>query len=345
MRSRAKAWLYRIGALSTYHGRRNRDFLTAVVFHRVLPRGDARWAFADPSWTVSDVFFEECLAFFARHYNVVRAADLLDWHQAGGKLPDRSLVITIDDGWADTIECALPLLKRYRLPAILFVVAAEVDGYEPWQDTIRRAWRTREHVEDFGSLMAEATGVREPSLADPAILSRLIDRVSGLTVERRAALIGQLRRTAGDASPRQMMTLEQVRRFAECGYDLGSHGLTHTSIPRCATPLEELSGSRSKLASMLGASSDGGPTLFSFPNGRWDGPSVRLAAEAGYKVMFTSDACLNQLLHRTRVPLVLGRIDIPCQAVSGADGHLKPELLALWLFLRPACAISVEEAA
>ena len=96
--------------LSVYHRIRNRNTLTIVVFHRVLAVDDERWPHAHPEWTVSDAVFEQCLQFFRRHYYVISLEELLSSVEQGKKLPNRSLLITFDDGYADNEEYALPLL-------------------------------------------------------------------------------------------------------------------------------------------------------------------------------------------------------------------------------------------
>src|SRR5579859_1453809 len=96
-KSIARQVLYRGRILSTYHKIRNRRALTVVMFHRVLPKTDPRNMTADPEWTVSTEFFEDCLRFFASHYSVVDVADVLASIQGKRLLPRRPLLITIDD--------------------------------------------------------------------------------------------------------------------------------------------------------------------------------------------------------------------------------------------------------
>ncbi|MEJ7611477.1 MAG: polysaccharide deacetylase family protein, partial [Ferruginibacter sp.] len=44
-------------------------------------------------------------------------------------LPDRSVLISFDDGYASTCEVALPLLQRYNFTAVVFVPTAFVGSY------------------------------------------------------------------------------------------------------------------------------------------------------------------------------------------------------------------------
>ncbi|MEX0758089.1 MAG: polysaccharide deacetylase family protein, partial [Tistlia sp.] len=117
-----RAGLHGLGGYGLYHRLRNRDRLTVAMFHRVLPQADPRFAESDPAYTVSLARFEDYLDFFARHYAVVDYADL-----AGRRpLPPRPLLITFDDGWADTVEVALPALRRRGWNALVFVAGCAV---------------------------------------------------------------------------------------------------------------------------------------------------------------------------------------------------------------------------
>jgi len=291
---------------------------------------------------VSSQFFEECLDFFSSHYNVISTSDLVGLCSIASKRVERPLLITFDDGWADVCDYALPALRRRSLPATVFVVAGEVDGYEPWQDTIRRVWRREQlRFERFPWLRDyEIGGTRERlQQQPPRELTEWIQWLSGINTDQRTALLQRLREELCDATPKQMMSREQLLWVSTSGCQVGSHGLTHTSIPSSPTPWEELAGSRRKLATILETDGDAGPAFFAFPNGQCDDAALRMAASAGYREVFTSEPCLNILPPGCSRPLILGRISISSGPLSDKNGTLRPELLALWLFSRPARSI------
>jgi hypothetical protein len=142
IKARLKKVLPYVELLSVYHRIRNRNTLTVVVFHRVLAVDDARWPHAHPEWTVSDVVFDQCLQFFRRNYYVISLEELLSSVEQGKKLPNRSLLITFDDGYADNEEYALPLLERERVPAVLFLTSDFVNRKSrPWTEELVAAFR------------------------------------------------------------------------------------------------------------------------------------------------------------------------------------------------------------
>jgi peptidoglycan/xylan/chitin deacetylase (PgdA/CDA1 family) len=82
---------------------------------------------------------------FAEHLEVLRDCarpirlEQLSGALLDGSLPDRSVVVTFDDGYADNLYNAKPLLERYDVPATVFVTTGYVgSGREFWWDELDR---------------------------------------------------------------------------------------------------------------------------------------------------------------------------------------------------------------
>lgn len=61
-------------------------------------------------------------------YQVITLDQLLDFVEFKSPLPDKSVVITFDDGWKSTYEIAYPILREYGYPATLFVYTDFIGG-------------------------------------------------------------------------------------------------------------------------------------------------------------------------------------------------------------------------
>lgn len=71
--------------------------------------------------------FEAQLAWLAReHYKVLRLGELQAFLEGRTALPARSVVITVDDGYDSFYRHAFPLLRKYGMPATLFVVSDSI---------------------------------------------------------------------------------------------------------------------------------------------------------------------------------------------------------------------------
>jgi peptidoglycan/xylan/chitin deacetylase (PgdA/CDA1 family) len=78
----------------------------------------------DPSdvHSVSPTAFEEQMRFLATKCSVISLDQLVDCFSGKGSLPDNPVVITLDDGLANNYTTAYPILKKYHLPATVFVI-------------------------------------------------------------------------------------------------------------------------------------------------------------------------------------------------------------------------------
>ncbi|WP_119421197.1 polysaccharide deacetylase family protein [Desertibaculum subflavum] len=330
-----KSIAFASGALPLWHRQANADRLTVVMFHRVLRREDPRWRLADPGYTVSDVTFRACLDFFRRHYSVVDSAAVLAAAQGGPPLPPRPLLITLDDGWADNASAALPILREAGLPSLMFAVSEGIGRPHPfWWEVLTSARLIgRLGAADMAALWQGAGGGGPPPPPDARGIQALVDRLYRVDEAARAALIEPYRQAVAAAGEqRQTVTAEELKAMPAGGMAIGSHGASHTPLDSLPDPEADLALSRRTLGDWLGEP----PATFSFPNGRYDAKALSAARDVGFKLIFTSDACLSPLTAGRPGSDLLGRIYIEEKLITDAAGRFRPELLALWLFRREA---------
>ncbi len=73
--------------------------------------------------------FEAEMAYLKRNgYQVVPLVDLADFLSGDKALPDRTVVITVDDGYKSFYTVAYPILKKYQYPSTLFVYPEFIGG-------------------------------------------------------------------------------------------------------------------------------------------------------------------------------------------------------------------------
>jgi peptidoglycan/xylan/chitin deacetylase (PgdA/CDA1 family) len=70
------------------------------------------------------------------HYNIIGLDKVVAYMTKEEKMPARTVAITADDGYESFYEVLYPLLKKYKIPAAVFVIVDRVgqDGYMDWKE-------------------------------------------------------------------------------------------------------------------------------------------------------------------------------------------------------------------
>jgi len=119
-------------------------------------------------------------------YRVIAFEDLVRDLREGRSPPRRTVAITIDDGYADILEVAHPILHRHAFPATIFLVSAKLSGANDWDDRIETAGRPLLSGEQIMRLRAD--GIQFGSH------TRTHRRLSGATNDMLALEIGVSRK-------------------------------------------------------------------------------------------------------------------------------------------------------
>lgn len=202
--------------------------------------------------TCSPQNFEDQLQWLKRHgYNSLTTAQFAG-HLSGRAVPRKSVLITFDDGYLDNWIYAAPLLKKYGFNAVLFIVTSWIsDGPVRPHMGQDGVWHTPDH-RHCEALIRAGQG-------DEAILR-----------------------------------WSEIHVLQEDGvFEFHSHTHTHTRWDRSDQAnrkneliQEELALSRAALKHNLGTVSD----HFCWPQGYFDDDYVRIAQQAGFRYLYTTQA-------------------------------------------------------
>ncbi len=281
----------------------NRNRTLILMYHRFSHQEDPQ--------ATSARAFREHLQYLTAHYRVVPLSQIADHLASCKSLPPRLAAITIDDGYQDSHEIALPLLQRFKVPATLFVVTDFIDRRAwLWTDKLKfmmprttRSWVEVSFKNNLSRI--ELSNDRSKQLA-AAHINSLLKAQSDKCKERALLdLSNALGVTLPDAPPDEFLPLtwDQVRELDAAGVEIGSHTVTHPILTRTEGPQlpAELSQSKARLESELQRKVD----LFCYPNGNYDEQVVRETERAGYRCAVTTDFGLNDSAIE---PLLLKRI-------------------------------------
>ena len=235
--------------------------LSILIYHRVVPQPDP---------LLPDVVcaseFDWQMAVLSRWFTVMPLRDAAA-RLRSGTLPLRAACVTFDDGYADNVTVALPILRRRGLPATFFLATAFIDGGRMWNDsvieTVRRAQGDALDARCLGLGMLPVASI---DLRRRAI-SSLLETTKYLPLEERLRRVEALGAGVSRDLPTDlMMTTEQVRTLHANGMDIGAHTVSHPILAKLdpEQAVSEIREGKKRLETIAGAP----VTLFAYPNGK-----------------------------------------------------------------------------
>jgi glycosyltransferase involved in cell wall biosynthesis/peptidoglycan/xylan/chitin deacetylase (PgdA/CDA1 family) len=114
-------------ALQSEFGRK----LPVFLYHHVGPPRPGTIS----DLTISPKEFERQVRWLSRRGFVgIRPCDWRRWLRDGTGLPDKPILFTFDDGYADIADYALPVLRRYGFSAAVYIVTGQLGGTNAWDE-------------------------------------------------------------------------------------------------------------------------------------------------------------------------------------------------------------------
>lgn len=135
--------------------------VVVLMYHHLAPPDER----TEEQGVITPERFESHLAMLrAEGYNLINAADFGAFLDGAIALPDRSVLITFDDGYASNYHHGLPLLQKYRAPALIFPVLKYFDtegkgAYSPHLTREQAATMLASGLVTFGSHTYDGHGI------------------------------------------------------------------------------------------------------------------------------------------------------------------------------------------
>ena len=220
-----------------------------------------------------------------------------------GRVPPGAVTLTFDDGYADTLYAAKPLLERYHIPATVFITTGYM-GREFWWDELKRVVLTPETLPESLSLTIQGatyewtgsdTGKNRLQQAATDLRLRLLwslyQELRPLAEEERQRVLAQLCIWASAASPdwlsRRALSADEILRLVQGGLiEIGAHTVTHSPLAGLSPAMQrsEIVQSKRYLEELLAQPI----SSFSYPHGSLSDYTVAVVREAGFACACTS---------------------------------------------------------
>lgn len=315
--------IYNFGGFAPFHNLNQRKVLILIY---------KRFSESPEPFRISEDQFEEHLIYLAKHNNVISLDQMIEAKNRGEELPPNPTVITIDNGYSEIYDFAFPMLRKFRMPATLYVVTDFLDGkIWIWSDLIRyllcesdAGFFSYEHPngEKIEAELDDDWQKLEVARFVNGILKKLPDREKDFRIAEIAeSLEVEIpKKPTRKFSP---ITWEQAREMDKNGVRIESQTVTYpilTNIDEVRLEFEIVQA-KDRLEKILEREVE----HFCYPNGLYNEDVEKAVIKAGYKTSVTNEYGFNN--GRTN-SFSLKRIDASprianfAQSVSGFE-HLR----------------------
>ena len=258
-----------------------------LLYHRVCDLPLDMWGLA-----IKPEVFERHIRFYKENYNILRFDE--DWSE----VQEPSLVLTFDDGYADNLQYALPILEKYQVPATIFVSSGNIGtDREFWWDELERIIFYNNKNEYYFRPNGEHFPITTNREKEKACQRIRLFLKNLLPKERDEFLKGMMGELDADSLPRPInrsVNEKELRKLASSPYiTIGGHTVTHNMLSAESKEQQEweIITSKSKIEDII----DNEITVFSYPFGGCDdinGHSIESVKKAGYKRAATTSVGL-----------------------------------------------------
>jgi glycosyltransferase involved in cell wall biosynthesis len=160
--SRYTFWLGARSGMGRERWRQTTGGVPVLMYHAFGPERDR--------YLLSGRAFNRQLRLLALlRYRVISFEELARMLREDRPPPPRSVVLTIDDGYADNREIALPILRRRRMRATLFLVSRGLGGRNGWTEEGAVAGRALLSAEEARQIRGEELEIGAHTRTHPSL--------------------------------------------------------------------------------------------------------------------------------------------------------------------------------
>lgn len=264
-----------------------KSHIVILIYHRIAPERDI--GFLKP---LHPEIFEKQIEYLKQNYNIISLPELQDLVKNKCIPKEKTVIITIDDGYKDNYLYAYPIFKKHNVPATIFLSAGNIEHNEPfWCDEISALIHLTSKKE------LKLKGFQNYNLIHSQekyfCISNLIEKIKRYSLDERIKAINNLIDATDIDIPDELnhlvLSWNDIKKMNDNVINFGAHTVTHTILTNLKSEdaMCEISGSKEIIEDHLGNNID----TFSYPNGTYDDFNCSVASlvqKAGFTCAVTT---------------------------------------------------------
>jgi peptidoglycan/xylan/chitin deacetylase (PgdA/CDA1 family) len=287
---------------------RRRPGALILMYHRIREEGSDPWEIC-----VREDHFRlhmEVLGRFCRVHPLSRLKEVLSDRKQDGK----NVFITFDDGYLDTLECAVPLLEKFGFPATFFIPSRNLTDAGPfWWETVDGIFWSRDALPGEFNLSCGREHFKKTLPAEACRRDRLLENnwsantaspptdrcrlylelcawIKTLSPDEQQMITGQLIAQAGGSSGFEedfkKISPPWISTLAKGSFEIGAHTVHHPALGYQSDQIQrqEISLGKLELEALTGKP----VTQLAYPHGHYTDQTKAIARDCGFQLACTT---------------------------------------------------------
>lgn len=244
--------------------------------------------------------FEKQMAFLSKNYTLLNLNQVYDILHFKKKIPKRAVAITFDDGYRDNYLYAFPILKKYNIPAAIFLTTDPIDKNESlwWDDLSWFLFHNQIEIKKLSESFPQDIKIQIANLSHDKKnykiknILKIIAHIDKLNPQNMMKVIEEIKglsKSEDDYKKKhtQFLTWEMIHEMQKTGLiTFGSHSKSHpilTSLEK-ESIIKEIGCAKKIIEDHVGGTIE----TFSYPKGCYNTQIKKILKDFGFKLAFTT---------------------------------------------------------
>ncbi len=249
---------------------------------------------------VDDSTFEEQIKHLKENYTILKSDD--KWSD----IDEKSVVLTFDDGYVDFYSKVYPVLKKYNVPATVFISTGNIDTYnEFWWDELEKLFLETSMIPEEITIIDDKF-LKDDYSDNESLLFAVHKVLLSLPHLERKKIIESLKKQFNFSSYKRdkyrVLTRAEIVKLADDPLiTIGAHTVSHIVCDKENEDVQrrEIIESKEKLEEIIKKP----VSVFAYPNGGYNARIQKILSEFGFIRAFTVElGCADENSPQYQIP-------------------------------------------
>lgn len=276
--------------------------------------------------------FIQQIKYLKKHYNFITMEELINAKENEGKLPEKAILLTFDDGYLDHYINVFPLLNKYEIQGCFYPPAKAILEHKlldvnkihlilATQDIstiiknikyLLEIYKNEYHLEKFDfyyqNLAKKSEYDNEKIVFVKLLLQKTLDK------EIRQIILDELFKLSFNIDEKIIaqetyMSIEQLKHMARNGMHIGSHGFEHLWLGD-SSYTEQIEDIKKSVEFLSHINKNEKYKTFCYPYGSFNNDTLNIISNSGFKLGLTDTSVNKNIanIHKDNI-LALPRLD------------------------------------